>query len=471
VGTFALQGRVPDDFSEDSSATDERGYARLRMPAGERRLVVAAAKDHEPACRETTGGADDELKFVLRDGIAVSGRVVQDGRPVVGAEICVSPSSFNGRTIRIGETDVRWNEGGGVDTEDARATTGADGRWRVAGLADGTWRVRLDKLADGSSPMGYDVSIPPPHEPVEFDLSFGRLVVEVRCEGRPVAGVRLAVFIGGSVPSTKTDADGRAELQLAPSRPFAIETEHFGYRETRVEGTSPERGAVESLQIALTAKPPHGAIVVVVKDPDGRPIPRAGLAFFKGDATTPWDAEERFGNQAEGDFAFNDLEAGRYRLVVRPGRHWQPDWTWEGDAGTWLDETLDVEIPATGAKRYEVTARPGGRLRLSARGRDGLRLPAKCVVRDPAGHVVKHYVATRHGNRGAHSMGQDCLGQEAPTDVAEALPPGRYRVTLSVEGGAETSVDAEIVAGKTCELEGKLDAVAGPPPVLVRAEK
>jgi hypothetical protein len=157
-------------------------------------------------------------------------------------------------------------------------------------------------------------------------------------------------------------------------------------------------------------------------------------------------------------------------MVVRPGRHWQPDWTWDGDAGTWLDETVDVDVPATGAVQVEVTARPGGRLRIAARDARGEFLPAQCEIRDARGAVVKHYIATRRGRSGGHSMGEGALGGDAPSDVAEALPPGRYRVTLSLDGFEEKSVDALVEAGRTCVLDVTLEGGDAPPrPVLVAA--
>jgi hypothetical protein len=115
-----------------------------------------------------------------------------------------------------------------------------------------------------------------------------------------------------------------------------------------------------------------------------------------------------------------------------------------------------------------VTVRRGGRLRIAARDAKGTILAAACVLRDETGAAVPCTFTTRYGTRGACSMSEGRLGCSAPTDVDQALPAGRYRVTLSHDGFEEKTLEAVVLAGRTCVLDVTMDGGEAPPrPVLI----
>ncbi len=471
VASYSVRERQPEEFVLDESTTDASGTARLRLAPGEPHLVLAAAPDFAPAVALVAGGARDSVTVLVRRGVSVEGRVTEAGLPVAGAEIVVSPEGWQGRWLHLaGETRVYW-DAGTVYATDVRATTDARGAWRATGLTPGRHRVVVERIGERREPFGYLRIADVPAHGVDFEIAVGQVVVLVSSTEGPVAGARLSVFAGGGAHPVTTDAEGRATFEIAAGGEHRIQVDCDGYLQTFVEFTGPELGARVDVSVTMEAIPAHGSLTVIVRDPDGRPIARTGLALFPPGAavTTAGRVEhEHFGNAADGRFTVTEVGAGPWRLGVRPGRHWQPDWSWDGDAGTWLDEVLDIEIPATGEKEIVVVARPGGRLRIAARDEAGMLLPAAVTVRDAAGQTVAIELATRYGS-GAHSLGGDHLDVAAPSDVATAFPPGRYRVELSLEGYETRVIDAEVEAGKTCLLDTTLRGPAGarPRPVPV----
>jgi RNA polymerase sigma-70 factor (ECF subfamily) len=478
VAPFATTGGIPAEFAEDRAVTDAGGTARLRLEPGKPHLVVAARPGLEPAARAVTGGERDVPRFVLRAGVAIEGKVTEGGVPLEGAALLVYPESQEGHWLHLawGEGDeeawqevkVFW-EAGTVRADDLAVKTGPDGRYRAAGLRDGKWRVRVESLGPGRRPIGFERFVEAPADGVDFEVATGRVVAEVRSGGKPVPGVRISVG-----PIVVTDAEGRAVVDLVPGTEFSMQTACKGYREARVQGRSPEAGASMVLPIELEPLPPRGRLVVVVRDPAGKPIPLVGLAFFEPGSIKWHPKETRYRMEdRDGRFVVDDMDPARRRLVVRPGRDWDPDFTWDGDEGTWFDEAFDVEIPASGGKEIQVTARRGGRLRIAARDGKGEILPAECDLRDPEGRSLEPVLVARHGS-GAYSSCVGSLGRTDPSDVSEALPPGRYTVRLSLEGFDEQTVEAEVEAGKTRTVDVVLvenGEPRRPPPVMAPAKR
>jgi RNA polymerase sigma-70 factor (ECF subfamily) len=468
VGAFAVVDGSPDDRLSDTAIADAAGEARLRLAPGGAFVVVGAAEGLARAAVRAKAG-DDRATIVLRPGVAIRGRVVENGRPVAGAVLRARIARFGGRELQMADFQTYWESDGVVSATELHATTDAAGRYSITGLAEEEeFTVELLSIGADRELTGFRRQEVAPAEDVDvdFDVATSKLVVEVRSDGKPVAGVRLCGV--GSKTTPKTDENGRWTVEAAPGTRIQIETFRDGFKKATVHVVAPRAGEFETVPIPLVAIR-HGKFVVAVRDEDGRAIETASLAFFKdakAAAEKPWN-EIRFTlprRASDGRASIDDLDPGTYRLVVRAGRNWNPDFTWDGDEGTWLDASTDVTVPESGNAEVVVVTRRGGRLRLAARDSDGNLVAAACTIRDAAGQVVGRATAARYGSRGACSMNCGYLDANAVTDVAEALPAGRYRVTLSYDGCAEKTVDAEIVAGKTCALDVTLDGVADPPP-------
>lgn len=465
VAAFRVEDRAPREWPDDHTETDAAGQARVRSERAAKCLVVAAKAGLVPASAAADGD-DARLTLVLREGRIIRGRVTQSGSAAPQARVRVRCGADGGRTLDVGESEAYWEEGGAVSQCEEIVRTSADGRYTATGLTGSVWSVEVVADGSGRELTGFSRREVLPSRDVDFEIATAHVVVEVRCGNQPVGGVWLSGLGAERVP--KTGEDGRAETDVAPGRQYQIWTRHDGCREKTVQFVAPSAGGTDVVAISLEPLP-RGSVAVLVRDAEGRPVKSASLALFREGKAVSWNADhmELLRERDDGRFVADGIEPGRWRLVVRAGRNWMGDFSWNGDEGTWLDAAADIEV-GDGEKRVEVTVRRGGRLRLDARDAKATILAATCVIRDETGAAVPCTFTTRYGNRGACSMSEGSLGHNAPTDVDQALPVGRYRVTLSHEGFEEKTVDAVVEEGRTCVVDVTMDGGEAPPrPVLV----
>jgi hypothetical protein len=175
-----------------SEVTDARGAYSVEVPPGTHQLsaqlgAAAAALEHPVAvgAGQTRSGLD------LRLGAAgtFTGRVTSGGRAVPGIAILLSPRGMRG--------------------DSGHATSGADGRWEIAGLPSGAYD--LDAVAEGWSleqRPGLRL-LAGQRFPVDLELRPGGTVVGVvRDANGPVAAASVTV----AVVRTQTDDLGRFRL-------------------------------------------------------------------------------------------------------------------------------------------------------------------------------------------------------------------------------------------------------------------
>jgi hypothetical protein len=148
----------------------------------------------------------------------------------------------------------------------------------------------------------------------------------------------------------------------------------------------------------------------------------------------------------ENRFRLDDLEAGSYRLAVKPGGDW-----WEA-RGYFAQAESVVGIPEAGRFEIEIAILAGGRLRVAACAPDGRFLPARCRVLDERGEPLDVRFVARFDGGGRASSRTTLIGNGA-NDVDPALPPGRYAVELSHEGYTTDDRMVEVFAGRTTNLE------------------
>jgi RNA polymerase sigma factor (sigma-70 family) len=302
-----------------SAKTKVAGLTFLAVVA----VLVVVAKTWDGNFGEETGPGYEKkaalralsARVVLDEGGAISGVVEgivkdADGQSVPGAIVVLS------RAANPGEWMYRSKSA-------AAASTDAGGRFRFEGAWSGLYEISATAegwVATRSGP--FDLS---PRERKRLDLVLqrggevlsGRVLDE---GGGPIPGARVTVGLGypwtltseGRPPltyQTSADEEGRYRILLSP-REYTLRAEFGGYApaQTTVAVT---RGVVRDLRLRPAAR----IAGQILERGSRRPLEGAEVSLWV------YYRQQGSGRQvksdAEGQFTFDDAEAGEYQLLAR----------------------------------------------------------------------------------------------------------------------------------------------------------
>jgi hypothetical protein len=391
-GAYRLEGLGPGDWSLVAEVRNTgrraQGRATLADPPGE-----------------------VELDLEFGRGLVLSGQVLWHGEPAAGGWVSAS---------------------GGAAPTPASGQTDADGRFRLEGLAEGSYQVRASESSGGAWAVER-VELTADRE-IRLELASARIEGEVRDarDERPIRGAEVRVEAASGEPTAGmrlwsgnegTGADGlyrRDGIALGEQRVLAS-AEGYAAAEQRV--TIVDRDQVARVDFRLEA---NEGVTLRVLGPSGLPPERVWAAALDGSGAAAWADSVEVG------------EGGRCRLTSLPPGEWTllvGGWelpvvrrriTSPGDAG-------EIVLPPPGMLRVKVPALAEGAL-------STLRL----IGADGAPYVYPSGFQPRSD----YTMN----GRER---AVGALPPGPWRVEVTAADGRRFVGDATIVANGevTTELE------------------
>ncbi|WAC57242.1 MSCRAMM family protein [Gordonia sp. SL306] len=176
---------------------DADGTFGIAVPGGGHYVLVVSAAGHEPsAVTVTVGSTPIDVEVVLTSMAALSGSVTTSATGEAVAQATVAVADHSGHVT-------------------ATAVTGVDGRWSVAGLANGTYTVIV--TAAGCDPVAETVMVSGTASPaVDVVLRTaaelgGTITDGTGADGAPVAHSQVALLndSGEMAASALTDDDGR----------------------------------------------------------------------------------------------------------------------------------------------------------------------------------------------------------------------------------------------------------------------
>lgn len=467
--------------------TDVDGRYRLRVEGGWTYAIVAAAADRTPGrarARVARDGRTAVEDITLGEGVALAGVVLLNDEPVPGAAVTFGrrPNAEDWRKTY----DGWWSPEGKLEVETwsgrmafahlaslsvretadgmARAkggtVTDAEGQFRIDGLGAGDHRLRIEPwLRAGFVHRGLletlegDVSAPDEELRLRLVASSVRFRVYDGEDAVPDAAVRIGVgervhgftaeqldalsrelepgergSLGEYEATVRTREDGLTmPVLVPPNHELRIAVSRDGFVAHRaVVISKPARGA-SIHAIALKSEqdtgdePKRGTLVVALKTADGSAVPRAALGVFRARRSHPTWRRRAAGT--DNTFRFENLHPGTWRVVLRPGG------TWAGAEAFWMDAEATVDVRPGEVTRVALTTRRGGRLRLAARDVFGRPTHARVRIVDDQGVPRAFQLVTRRS--GGHGIGSGSLSVPGPSEVAEVLPPGRYRIDFS----------------------------------------
>ncbi len=447
-------------LQEASAGAD--GVARLRGLGGGWVQVKVAASGYAPSFEvfqlSRQPGAVVQQTVLLRRGVAVAGRVVDDaGKPIVGARVLpVSSSSL-------------W--GGASERLDAVESDG-QGKWKMASVAPGSWRFEAthEQHAPGQSASVILEAGKPAPEVVITMAPAGSIAGEVHsASGQPVpfATVRVSAasagFDFGETRQASCDDSGHFTVNGLPRRTVSVLAAH-------------ESGSSDVTTLDLEARPEQknlilvlsqdGAIAGTVVTPAGQPVAEARVIALpelgEGDSageTTRWQLLGSVSDVADqaGAFRISGLPKGKYRLrAMRQEASMQDPATWQRKG----------EVAATGATGVRVTLEDDAVLKGKIAFKDG-HAPDVFTVGTSAWGTPTPFTSKTGEFRLEHvAPGSRMLTVSGPgfarktTDPIEAKAGVETDVgTITVERGR--TVRGKVVRGDGSPVEGAT-VLAGP---------
>ena len=408
---------------QPSAVTAEDGSFTLRRVAASETVKVAASHpDFEPLALGDLGLRPGEtragLALTLRRGAVISGVVTAGGEPFAGVQVGVAPgrSAYGAppRTL----TPPQWSW--------PRATTGADGRFRIGGLAPGEYSLAAGKAGWATETRDAAIAEGRGPDPFAFALEPEAVVVG-RVVGKKGGGVR-----NQQVSAQAVDAGARSYgyARSAPDGSFRIE----GLR----KGTAYNLflfGAGPNAPKATVTPPAENVDLVVdgtgriagrVVDPDGRPVTEYQVTAQadRSSSSSGWvDSVRQDVSSETGEFALENVPAA----------------------------PLEVRVIAKG---YQV-ARVGGVAVEEGGTREGVE------VRLARGASLKGRVVEARG--GAPVAGAEVSTESAPSRTTadsdgafemDGLAPGKVRVSATYPDFVAASETVEVAeSGGTVELK------------------
>lgn len=254
---------------------------------------------------------DDPVRFELKPGASVNGRVLDNGGNGVAGTLVSLRIEHD---YRAGGDPQLWN------TADMfpRSRTDAEGRFRFEGLAAGTWSAEVKRGADGAKLDQIELA-PGTERDIELLLhARDRLTVIVTTDvGDTVANAQIRVESAGErLPGGygQTDGSGRSEMDITPG-PVTVKVSH---RELRDESREVELESGDNeLRFELR---PGAEISGTVRSYDGAPL---ALATVAARTEYSFGAESHRTNTVSdqnGAFRVTGLEPRRYIITARsPG--------------------------------------------------------------------------------------------------------------------------------------------------------
>jgi len=426
---LAIRGGAREETRE--VVTDSLGSASVQGLVPGLRSIEVRADGRLPARRavEIADDREDVVEVSLRPGAALSGTVLSGTGDVVPGAYVRAALAHEGRSAD-GE--------GASGPEGAAAQVGDTGDFRLAGLRPGPWK--LTAHAPGYRRTTVDVEAPSDGVHVELSRDPGFEVRVSDAAGSPVAGARVVHIgrtrgISSGVRSAITPASGKVHLDGLPDDPgeeVPLEVTQKHYRTTRLLARASVLEA-SGLDVTLLR---GGALAGRAIGPDGAGIPGAEVRLSReGSSERP----AVLAATSTGEFAFEKLEAGSYRIRVVGGAR-------SGEATAVVEEgmtspALEIAVTEALAAGEEIATpdepppRPGTiRGVIDLPEEPGAALTVRVARQDPSSVAfLRHY---------RFSSGD-------PTFRVRNVPPGTYTVeVLAGERLVASAQGVQVLSGQ-----------------------
>ena len=332
-------------------------FAVDHVPAGHVRILLmsgtaAFSQSVQSTEADVRDGETTPVDFVSRE-ILVSGRITRSNVAAPGLHIDVTGNVESMMSMSFAGSEVPVAP---IGPQHGKAVTADDGTYSLLLDTPGSYRASIES-SDSKTSFGTRQLDVPDAETFAFDADVGGapltgLVVDKASEA-PVAGAQVnsapkAKGDGSSGRSTKTGADGRFQLEVAPGD-YTVSVGADGYAWSHQEISVGDAGNDVRLVLSRGLSI-RGRVVTASGQPAGGcPVSLKALALNK-------EGLETFVvTLGDGSFEIKGLPSGSYAV----------------SAGSSLAGFAMEPSVAAGASDLALSLQPGGTVRLRIRGTDG----------------------------------------------------------------------------------------------------
>lgn len=297
--------------ARQSFAGDDGRFAIEGLPRKAHEVVATSESAASELHEVDLGRAPHEQEVTL--ALEVDGRiagVVVDsaGEPIEGAQVSAFPDFRRGGEMRR-EMRLRGRH---------QALSDAGGRFVLAGVADGAYRVRAAPPGSAGRGRGW-LTEGVPAEAGDTDVQIvlpkdGRIRGEVALEDGEAPGL-FTVSVGWRGGTPFSAEDGRFELDRLPPRDYTVTISGPGFDQTQLSGVTVAEG--EEVDLGTITVRRGREIVGVVVDAGGQPVAGAlvrGGRYLFGDGSSAAAAGGGGPPMARGAREVTTDDSGSFRL-------------------------------------------------------------------------------------------------------------------------------------------------------------
>jgi hypothetical protein len=465
VALFRKTSAEPDAAPLHEAVCDENGDFCVSTDGAGEFAIALFAPGYRPETRVLDlplGVVEDLGEIALERGVVIEGTVRADGEPQPGVEL-VAILGSSGAVMRTSDASLRWTRGR-FEWSYTTATNDADGRYRIAGLRAGDYRVRICAMRGPRAVFGYktleSMSVEAPSEEIDFALSTSSVDLRIESGNGPLDAASAELEALGFHLGRTSDDEGRVTIRTLPDIDCNLIVRKKGYASRLIPFETPAAGRTKretiALELAVAEKPPElASLRVELVSSTGERVSAARFAFHDADGgnVNPrfrrWDVRsERGDGVADSTFVVDKIPSGHYRVVIQAGKLLSKS---RAPAITkFCDAEFEVVIPKSG----EVSRR----IALETRG------AADVVVRDELGRPIDAQLClfTQDANT-VRTISEDddwrertVLGDDGETRFHVEACDGDFELEVSCAGYESRRIPIHLTPGSVSRIDATL---------------
>lgn len=480
VALFAKHSNEPDAAPLHETVCDKNGIFCVSTDrAGELALAVFAP-GFRPATRlvEVSAGVVENLgEIALEPGAAIEGAVHSDGEPQHGVEL-VAILASSGTVMRTSDASLRWTRGA-FEWSFTTARNDAEGRYRIAGLRSGDYRVRITAMRGPDAVFGYKtleaMDVEAPSTAVDFKLVTSNLELRLECDEQPVDAVSAELEANGVHLSRLTDECGVVQMKSLPNLHCNLVARKKGYRPRLIPMETPAAGRTRTETVELEPIVEPASLLVELDTGDGEPISSARFALFAIDAqgnetlfrrSEVWRAATVVSSSRDASastvslrssdshrFVVEKIPRGRYRVEIGAGQSIARSAS--SQVPTYCFAEFLVSIPETGDVHQRIVLEPRGCIDVRAQAKDGTPVSARFTLVAEDGSAVQAYRSMLEWDQAMARATN--LDNEGRARIYTSECGGSFVLELSFAGFATHSVPLTVAPGAVSRIDVTLE--------------